>query len=86
MDKVILERVHGFKCAHNKFKVDTELDYVECGICGEHLNPMFVLSQLCGREARANKHYDYLVDIAEKTANKLRCKCEHCQRMTKIHR
>ena len=74
------------KCRHNKFIVDESLNEVECGICNQNLNPMWVLKQLCGNEHRAANRLTQLEQLAEKTKNKMRCKCEHCGKMTKIHR
>jgi len=75
-----------FKCAHNKFVVDPELDYVECGICGERLNPIWVICEFANREHRANQRIRALNEIAEKAIQKNRCKCEHCGKMTRIQK
>lgn len=72
------------RCKHNKFLVDEELGYVECGICGEHLNPIWVISQLCNREARAWVKLNDLNKLAIEASQKNRCKCEHCKQMTRI--
>ena len=74
------------RCVHNKFIVDESLDAVQCGICHQSLNPMWVLKQLCGNEHRAANHLSQLQGLIEETQSKLRCKCEHCGKMTKIHR
>lgn len=81
---IVLKR--SFKCIHNKFIVDPELDYVRCGICGEHLNPMCVLRDLANREHRASQRVRVLNEMAEKAIQKNRCKCEHCGKMTRIQK
>lgn len=74
------------KCRHNKYIVDPQLATVECAICGEKLNPIWVLTELSHKEARARNVVDDLKEQAEKTKNKLRCKCQHCGEMTRILR
>jgi uncharacterized protein (UPF0212 family) len=82
----VLNRVHSFKCFHGKFQVNTELGYVECGKCGEHLNPMWVLGQLCRPEEDLRRSLKYYEAMAETAKDKNRCKCEHCGKLTKIHK
>lgn len=87
MEKV-LERKNIFadRCHHGRYLVDTEMGYVECGICSEKLNPMFVLGQLCNEEARAWVSLEAIKKLAKQTEDKLRCKCQHCKKMTRIYR
>jgi len=82
----VLLKIRNWKCRHNKFLIDPQLGYVECGICGEKLNPMWVLEQLCSEEARYYKHLEALTELAKKAEKKNRCKCEHCKKMTKIQK
>ena len=82
----VLVKVTDFKCRHNKFNVDPRLGTVECGICGEKLNPMWVLDQLCNHESRVWVQYERVRELAIKTRDKLRCKCQHCGKMTRIVR
>lgn len=86
--ETVLKRANIFadKCRHNRYLVDSRKNYVVCAICGDHLDPMWVLGQLCNSEARARTNLDALKKLAEKTKDKLRCKCQHCQKMTRIHR
>ena len=74
-----------FGCRHSKFLVDETLDYVECGLCGKHLNPMWVLGQLCSRESLAQQRVDSLHEIAKNIEGKVRTKCQHCKKMTRIN-
>jgi len=74
------------KCEHNKFVLDDSLSYIKCGICGEHLNPLWVLKQLSNHEARYNRRIIELKKIAEKADNKNKCKCQHCGKMTAIQK
>ena len=82
----VLNRADLFKCHHGKFVVDSTLDYVECGKCGEHLNPMWVLGQLCSPESDLRRSLDYYEAMAETAKEKNKCKCEHCGKFTQIHR
>lgn len=85
MNDIITRKVD-FNCQHNKYIVDERLEYVECALCGEKLNPMWVMSQLCLLEARYNMRLKHLGKLCEKAGKKNHCKCEHCGKMTKIQR
>jgi len=85
-EEEIMVRKRGFKCRHSKFLVDPQLAYVECGFCGEQLNPMWVVGQLCDREALANRKVRALEEVAKRAEAKNRCKCEKCGEMTRIQK
>lgn len=74
----------GPQCQHNKFILDDQLGYVKCGICGEHLNPMWVIQRFSDSEHRLFKHLKYLKRLVDETKDKTRCKCEHCGKITGI--
>lgn len=84
-DKVI-QVVERFarKCQHNKFILDDQLGYVKCGICGEQLNPMWVIQRFADSEHRLFQHLEKLRNLVEVTKGKARCKCEHCGKVTRI--
>lgn len=82
----VLKTHRNYKCRHNKFLIDDQLAYVECGICGEQLNPMWVLGELCGTETRFYHRLECLQKAAKKAEAKNRCKCEKCGQMTRIQR
>lgn len=84
-EKVVVRR-HDFSCSHNKYVIDERLNIVECGICGKELNPMWVLKQIADGESRFSRTLDSLKEKIEKTKNKLRCKCQHCGKITRISR
>lgn len=71
-------------CKHNKFIVDTQLGYVKCGICNEHLNPMWVIEQYANHEHRLFQQLNRLNSLTKILKDKTKCKCEHCGQMTKI--
>lgn len=85
-EKVITKKTGHWRkrCKHNKFLVHEELGYVECGICGEHLNPIWVVIQLCNYEARVWRNLESLTHAANEASKRNRCKCEHCKEMTRI--
>lgn len=72
------------RCQHNNFIVAPSLNTVECGICGKELNPIWVLEQLCNKESRANRRVQQLQQMADAAIKMNRCKCEHCNQMTRI--
>ena len=74
------------RCQHNKYIVDPSLNTVECGLCGKALNPMWVLEELATKESRLHGMLDDLKMKINKASSKLRCKCEHCKKMTRIER
>jgi Zn finger protein HypA/HybF involved in hydrogenase expression len=74
------------KCYHEKFVVDEAKAEVECGSCGEKLNPMWVLRHLTGRDTRfAEAHRKYHEEM-KRLSERERTKCEHCGKMTGISR
>ena len=84
-DRTIIDTTN-FNCVHNKFELDAQLDRVFCGICGEGLNPIWVLRQFMSKENRSLMNIDRLNKIENDTRDKLRCKCEHCNKITGIDR
>ena len=84
-ENIFVHKVN-FNCQHNKYLVSPEISYVECALCGEKLNPVWVISQLAQRENRANMRLAYLESLCEKADKKNSCKCEHCGKMTAIQR
>lgn len=73
-------------CQHEKFIVDRAKAEVECGACGEKLNPMWVLVQLCGRDRRFHEAHKRYHDEMKRLSERSRTKCDHCGRMTRISR
>jgi len=59
---------------------------VECGHCKTRLNPMWVLTQMAGRESRWRHARQTYLDEMRRLAERSRTKCEHCGRMTRISR
>lgn len=83
---MVIETLFSGRCQHNKFILDESLEKVKCGLCGQFLNPMWVLRQLSTKENRYHMRIIELHKIAEKAEAKNSCKCEHCQKMTRIQR
>ena len=79
-----LEVVHSYKCQHGKFLVDEKKDRVECGLCHEMLNPMWVLLQIAREDSRLRDRWSYMKAEVMLLEPKLRTKCQHCQKMTPI--
>ena len=84
---MVLSKVKKFttdECKHNSIVMDSKVAMVRCGLCGEQLNPLWVLEQLCDKEASARQELDRLKRQIEITKNKTRCKCQKCGEMTGI--
>lgn len=73
---------------HQPYEIDEELDTVQCGTCGEKLNPVQVLKSLYQHENRLEWRWQELKQAIEKLkfkfARQNRVRCEHCQKLTKI--
>lgn len=81
---ITLLRFGSLRCVHSKFIVDPKLDTVECGICGEKLNPIWVLEQFCHEESRVRRTIEHLEQEAKFIENRVRTRCDHCKKMTRI--
>ncbi len=71
-------------CAHRAILVDVQLSTVECGDCGEKLNPVMMLSRMGREESRWAEEYKRLQGIKKTLETRTRCKCQHCGQMTRI--
>lgn len=86
----MLEIKHHTDCSHfvrpQSFLVDRDRVEVECGKCGQLLNPMAVLSWMAVEETgwhRVGKQYQ---NEMRRLDERSRTKCEHCDKMTRISR
>jgi Zn finger protein HypA/HybF involved in hydrogenase expression len=76
---------HG-QCLHDRYIVDDKKAEVECATCGERLNPMWVLAQLCSKDARIHAAQKRYAEEMERLAEREKTKCHHCGKMTRISR
>ncbi|MFA0809537.1 hypothetical protein [Microbulbifer epialgicus] len=87
IDEPVIHKLRiGERCQHNKFLLDESLESVICGICDTPLDPMWVIQQFANAEHRLFMRMKSLEEIARKAEAKNRCKCEHCNKMTRIQR
>ena len=80
-----LEVVRSTKCQHGQFLVDEKLAEIECGLCHEKLNPMWVLVRLANDEWRLRDRWALLKADLRLMGERTRCKCKHCGQMTPIN-
>ena len=73
--------VRPVKCRHGRYQVDDSLDAVECAICGERLNPMWVLRDLAANESRDHQRLGALKRALADARSALKWKCGHCHKM-----
>ncbi len=73
-------------CPHTHIVVDGDLWRIECDDCGETLDPIAFLVRLANDETDAKYRVDMLRRAEERIRGRLRTKCEHCGRMTRIER
>ena len=69
-----------FKCTHPEILVDQSLSHVECGKCGEKLNPIWVLGRYATEGNRYSMRWEAIKKVIEKAEKKNKCKCQHCAR------
>ncbi|WP_423454289.1 hypothetical protein [Ottowia sp. VDI28] len=84
----MLQPVPYGKCEHvfTSFEVDVKAGKCRCKACGEEVGPMFVLDQLMKAESRWMRTLADYQDSMKRLAERSRCKCDHCGKMTRIHR
>ena len=77
---------HG-ACNHTTctYIVDEKLAEVQCGDCGAKLEPVWVLRQLCEKEARWNDRRREFLELQTHLRERTRTRCQHCDQMTNIN-
>lgn len=74
------------KCRHKQLLIDEESASVECADCGELLNPMAMLARFTKEQSVWQYRLEELKKFEAEIDKKKRCKCEHCEKMTRIVR
>ena len=72
------------KCQHRKLLVCEEKFHVECGDCGERLDPVYALIRLAREESRLRQLIEGKKQLVAEIEQKNRCKCDKCGQMTRI--
>lgn len=75
----------GCNHANVTYIVDEKLAEVQCGECGAKLEPIWVLRQLCEKEAKWNRNRDEYLALKAEVAARTRTRCQHCDQMTAIN-
>lgn len=73
------------RCRHMHVVVDVDLAEVECDDCGERLNPVATLLRFAHEENRLKHRIDELNKINKRLSKRVRTKCQHCGRMTRVN-
>ncbi len=73
-------------CQHSNLIVDRSLKNATCGKCKKELDLMYIVEQMADKESRLRNTIKELEEEIEKSKSKMRCKCEHCKKMTRIGR
>lgn len=76
---------HG-QCLHGVYVVDQTKLEVECAKCGEKLNPMWVLVDLCNKDATMHEAQKRYAEEMKRLDERSKTKCHHCGKMTRISR
>ncbi len=71
-------------CSHNDMRLDERLALVECGQCGERLDPMNVLVRLAHEESRLESRRAGLDAKLAEFEKKSKTKCRHCGKFTEL--
>lgn len=74
-----------YKCLHKKIAIDPTLAECTCRDCGERLNPIEVLRRMANEESQLMQRIMHLEGLEKKIERKIKTKCQHCGRMTKIN-
>lgn len=74
------------RCSHPRFIIDEAMAEVECAVCSERLNPIWVLSQLAREDRRMEKVRKSMAEEHARLDERCRTKCQHCGQMTRISR
>lgn len=57
---------------------------ITCGGCGAQLNPIWVVGQFARAESRWNEARRRYKETMQELDRRIRCKCQHCGKMTRI--
>ena len=79
-----LEVVHSYQCRHGRFLVDEKKAEVECGLCHEKLNPIWVLTQIATDDRILRDRWAGMKAEVQLLTERVRTKCDHCGKMTRI--
>ncbi len=79
-----LQIVRDFSCRHRWFVVDETKNEVECGECGERLNPIWVLEQFAIKETALACTRDRLARKVDELKGRTRYKCGSCGQMNNL--
>ncbi len=72
------------RCPHKEIVVDELKTQVECGLCGEQLNPVAILARIAAEQNSWNLSMEGIRDIAKRMEDRRKTKCEFCHKMTRI--
>lgn len=71
-------------CHHGAFEVDDRAAEVTCGLCGEKLNPIWVLHRIATDDRVLRDSWLTMRAEMALLRERKRCKCEHCGKMTPV--
>lgn len=80
----MLEIVSNRGCLHHVYLIDAKTHKIECAKCKLFFEPMAVLLDLAQAESRWRHSYDRMKEASAKLEERKRCKCEHCNKITRI--
>ena len=72
-------------CQHIQLIVDEALNEIECGDCGARLNPVQALIRFAREESRLFRRQAEIRPLLERLEQKIRTKCQHCGKMTRVN-
>lgn len=71
-------------CSHKNVLIDSAKTEVECEDCGARINPVWLLGEFMRIESQWSRQLAELKRQIDQAADKTRCKCAHCGKMTQI--
>lgn len=83
--EVIKKRFIYSGCQHGKYYVNESLTSLECRLCGKDVNPIWALCDTVEKQSRYFKKALWAKEALEKIQKRIRTKCQHCKKMTRIN-
>ena len=83
-EDMMLKVVRTSTCFNHIYLIDPKTHKIECEKCKLVFEPMAVLLELAQAESRWHNSLERMKDASAKLEQKKRCKCEHCNKITRI--
>lgn len=83
-ESLVLHSVRDYSCKHPHFVLDEAKSEVECGVCKEKLNPIWVLKEMASHDSFIASRRDKLREEVKKLQDRTKYKCGSCGKMNDL--